>query len=763
MPIGSLSATFLEQAKPRARVEVDVIPATSIFVQGSHVNGTVKIRIRPRSRSESKVLISDGKIRVVGFECIQNEEKRHTFYQQSVLLSEASPSAETLYSSPPDNEGFYSAQDGVHVLPFSMYLVLEGGEGTPKGTISPHAGIAIRYILMISVKVREVETDKCSIAHFYRDCEIWPRLKPSTVLAPAAKPIHESAAKTLFMGGSGTVGLSAGIHRLCWVAGQQCCVRVRVINKSKKTIRSLTLTLLRSTVTYKPNPSLDVDGSEEHDADACQTSTVQKQVAENVLEMGQREPTRGHASAKGWWTGIASGETREFYFFLSLPSDAVTIPRSRLLEVFYNVRVTISAGVLASNLYVLLPIHIINFLSLDSPPTFPSEGNKHEESLHLSALNFVEENAFEPHTRGLEPLSEGNPENFDPYEGQFYPETNNEFVPGLSSSSSHSSVPDRICSEGDGVQPDRLDDVTACDDDDEFVRRAITTLRVDSKYAECGGRFADLYCTSITDPSGNDDGEKAPEKYDGATLKANSRDSSSHSSVSNLARPDQARPRGPSSFAKRVQQKLQVQDDYSHLKILTDITSCDASQNPHDQSELLDHDQTKVVAAANQPSTPEYYTTSRQRSSTAGFYSRPRHANPDEIELFDAEKPFDDGTTPRSPFAEVSRKASELSPPILVSKNNLHPGRDVYGESFEADADISQMQAQLAQDGVTKQMRHGLVQRRSHPLVSTPPNSGSDRATPTNAPRASEAPAAGNSVKDRIRMLEERSRAVKES
>lgn len=155
VPIGALSSvesTSLEQAKLRARVEVDVIPETNIFVQGGYLNGTVKIRIRERLRKESGVLISDGKLRVVGFECIQNEEKRHTFYQQSVFLSSASPTSESLYNSPSDNEGFYTAKEGVHVLPFSMYLALEGGEGSPKGTIGrSHGGIAVRYILMMYV------------------------------------------------------------------------------------------------------------------------------------------------------------------------------------------------------------------------------------------------------------------------------------------------------------------------------------------------------------------------------------------------------------------------------------------------------------------------------------------------------------------------------------------------------------------------------------------------------------------------------------
>lgn len=123
------------------------------------------------------------------------------------------------------------------------------------------------------------------------------------------------------MGGDGKVKLTATIHRLHWIAGQQCSVKVSVVNDTKKTVRSLTLTLIRSTVVFKPNPQLDAlppSHSHEADPDACQTSTSQKEVASTTLEMGQHG-SRGHASAKGFFLGVAPGETLDFSHLILIP------------------------------------------------------------------------------------------------------------------------------------------------------------------------------------------------------------------------------------------------------------------------------------------------------------------------------------------------------------------------------------------------------------------------------------------------------------
>lgn len=183
------------------------------------------------------------------------------------------------------------------------------------------SAIPSRFILCSSIKVKETGTGKRSISHFYRDCEVWPRLNPSVVLATASSPINATASKTLLLGGTDNkVTLTACLHRLHWIAGQQCSIRLFISNHSKKTIRTLTLALIRTTVLFKPRVQLDQESSAnlENDPDACQTSTVHKQVAESILQMADGS-TRGHASAKGWFTGVPPSKTLEFRHFLQLP------------------------------------------------------------------------------------------------------------------------------------------------------------------------------------------------------------------------------------------------------------------------------------------------------------------------------------------------------------------------------------------------------------------------------------------------------------
>lgn len=52
-------------------------------------------------------------------------------------------------------------------------------------------------------------------------------------------------------------------------------------------------------------------------------------------------------------------------------SDALSVSRSRLIQVEYSIRITASAGALAPDVHVTLPLHIINFLSVDPTPSDP--------------------------------------------------------------------------------------------------------------------------------------------------------------------------------------------------------------------------------------------------------------------------------------------------------------------------------------------------------------------------------------------------------
>ncbi|KAJ7293738.1 immunoglobulin E-set, partial [Mycena rebaudengoi] len=358
--------TSLEQAKPRARVEIDIVLHNNVCIEGGYMKGQIKLRIRPRSKKESAVKISDGKLRLIGFESIEGDH--HEFFQVSAPLSTVTNSAHIMYNSPPDEEGFYAAREGVHKLDFEMHIPMNSDK-RPKGPLHGQSGgIAIRYIALASIKVKD-DVHCRSIAHFYRDCEVWPRLNPSVVLAPAEHPIQAAAAKSLFMGGSGNVKLTASLHRSIFIAGQQCPINVAVQNDSKRLIKSLTLTLFRTTVVFKPQLAASHDTAMPN-LDACQTCTTRKQVAVSTLEMAQGFP-RGHASANGWWAGIPSGERSSFSHLLLIPPDALTHSRKRLLEVQYSIRVSVHAGSLTTDVYVTLPIQVVNFLSLDPPPSYP--------------------------------------------------------------------------------------------------------------------------------------------------------------------------------------------------------------------------------------------------------------------------------------------------------------------------------------------------------------------------------------------------------
>ncbi|KAH9898141.1 hypothetical protein C8Q73DRAFT_387693 [Cubamyces lactineus] len=365
------NAVFLEQAKTRARVEVDIVLENDCCVEGGYLRGNIKIRVRRRQKREAPLLLADGKIRVIGFESIPGVSDRHAFYQRASPLCAATDTSASIYNTPPDAEGFAHVMEGVHVLPFAMHLPVDGESGAPKGSPVLQNGAAVRYIAMISVKVKDSKTGKRSIAHFYRDCQVWPCLDLTTVLASAPRHIQASTARSLsVIGGGHKVKLTAILHRLTHVAGQRCYVRVSVVNETKKSVKTLALTLIRTTILFKPKPALDYSGHSSADPDACQTTTSHKVVAESILERSQGV-TKGHASAEGWWTGVSAGQEAQFAHYVLIPPDALSVTRARLIEVEYSIRVSLGAGALTSDVQVTLPVRIVNFLSLDPIPSAP--------------------------------------------------------------------------------------------------------------------------------------------------------------------------------------------------------------------------------------------------------------------------------------------------------------------------------------------------------------------------------------------------------
>ncbi|GAA5978811.1 hypothetical protein JCM11641_003571 [Rhodosporidiobolus odoratus] len=372
------SPVCLEQSKgtSRARVELDLMLETPLVVEGGTLKGKLELRVRKPKDKEGEVWIGKPKVRVIGFEELASNDARYIFFHHAESISSiSSPTAPSLnlpcFDTHPDGEGYCRAKLGQHTIPVRMTLpVGKGAKGPWKGK----QGV-VRYIAIASVKLKSKAGADRSIAHFYRHVEVFPYFNPALALAPAIKPLEAEAAKSLFLGGSGKVSLKASMHRETWVAGQRCYVDVRVENESSKKVRlslprrlsqpylpsfflqikTLTLALIRTTSIHRPG----TDGA------PSQSQTTRKKIAETTLEMGKKG-TKG-VTAKGSWVGVDAGESADFSHSLLVPSDALSIPRGRHVEISYLVKVSVS-GSLSADVAADIPIRILNFVSLDPPP-----------------------------------------------------------------------------------------------------------------------------------------------------------------------------------------------------------------------------------------------------------------------------------------------------------------------------------------------------------------------------------------------------------
>ena len=147
----AVNITTLEQAKNQTRVDLDIALESNVCVQDGYLKGHIKVRIWKHSKKDHPVLVSGGKVRVIGFECIMNEKERLAFYQVSAPLSEVASGLGNLYVFEPDGEGFCRALDGIYSFPFALHLPLSSEHGTPKGVMHSHSGVSVRYIAMVFV------------------------------------------------------------------------------------------------------------------------------------------------------------------------------------------------------------------------------------------------------------------------------------------------------------------------------------------------------------------------------------------------------------------------------------------------------------------------------------------------------------------------------------------------------------------------------------------------------------------------------------
>ncbi|KAH9968636.1 hypothetical protein BC827DRAFT_269180 [Russula dissimulans] len=315
----SFNGTTLERAKPRPRVGLNLRLDGDTFVQGQTISGQLIVHVR---NAEVPVRMANSKLRVIGLESLTDNSTFHVFFHYSCWVDEISYASEQVFSESPDyvdEEGYREAREGTHILPFEMMLPTDSCFGKPKGDVDIH-GAAVRYIVMASVNIKDSDTNQVSLAHFYRACSIWPSLSIHDVLVPSTRPLVSTAAMALLRRGlRRKLKLSARVSRPSYFSGQLCCVHIQISNDTHKTVRSLRLTLLRTTTMYRPRSGKG-NRTDEHDniSSSYQTKRFVDEVSERKLTMAE-PTTRGCASSRGWWAGVSPQERTAFTHSILIP------------------------------------------------------------------------------------------------------------------------------------------------------------------------------------------------------------------------------------------------------------------------------------------------------------------------------------------------------------------------------------------------------------------------------------------------------------
>ncbi|KAF9056104.1 hypothetical protein BJ165DRAFT_478320 [Panaeolus papilionaceus] len=301
---GELHSIYWEQYSPHAQIELDLELESNIAVQGDCFRGHVLVNVNPKE--PLLVGVELGKIRLLGLEWLSKHDERSVFYNFSTPLLLAAPDFRSLLTSEPDEEGFAMISVGSFCIPFTLQIPCSSDHGQPKGRFSQQ-GVSVRTVALVTLRVKYPVSRKQSIAHFFRECVLWPKVDPQKVLHPQTRPIQVTTSE-------GDIHLTASLYPPTWVAGQDCRIKVVIKNASQTPIKSLEIGLFNSITVFHP-PPCQPGKEEEH-------TTIQ--LSKATLKV-KHHSTPGHATAKGWWSGVKPGETRTVYHSILIPVGNVLI------------------------------------------------------------------------------------------------------------------------------------------------------------------------------------------------------------------------------------------------------------------------------------------------------------------------------------------------------------------------------------------------------------------------------------------------------
>ncbi|KAH9843327.1 Arrestin (or S-antigen), C-terminal domain [Teratosphaeria destructans] len=335
------------------RLKLDLQASAPVFVGGGSIEGFVKVTVDGNERSRQRRTLGLGSLAVdvIGFEDVSGG-RRATFLALGTELVDAQhpPSASMMEPSnlltPGDK--FWTLSPSVSALPFMISLPLDTG---PPPFQSKQANI--RFMLCATALIRDA-------GNHYRvrtsqEVQVLPTYDPEKALTSLPSPL--TAADELRMPRTSiteSVKVTAGLHRQVWVSGSTIFVDVHIVNKSRKAVKRLDLSLERDILLYKHSVATTRENSADHAR--VFESNHQSMAAITSLKSG----TNG-------WNGVDAHSSATRTCDLELPKGHATIRCGKYFEVryFLNVTVAISNTKLVS---LQLPIILIHMNSLDVVP-----------------------------------------------------------------------------------------------------------------------------------------------------------------------------------------------------------------------------------------------------------------------------------------------------------------------------------------------------------------------------------------------------------
>ena len=225
-----------------------------------------------------------------------------------------------------------------------------------------------------------------------------------------------------------------------------------------------------------------------------------------------------------------------------------------MLEVLYVLHVTISSGsLLPTDVHATLPLHIVNFLSIDPPissPRIPSTklylNLSNAKTLPVLARPISVDSERSEANLVEEPIDD---------EDSFYSDDDiQDDSEGLARNGGHG-----------------LGNLSLHDDTDEVVQYALASARTDVDYGENAPRFADLYYSSLQENL-----DRAAEQY---------AQNATDNSASQITKSDGSQGRGH-NFASRVYEKtLRHQSELYAGKTVADAALSDELDSSYTQPE----------------------------------------------------------------------------------------------------------------------------------------------------------------------------------